>query len=66
MLSVKMSRELMNSGISCLSIATAWIGRLEILIRAGSNFNFQVRILVQGQCNVISNQFELLNGTLKH
>ena len=25
-----------------------------------------VRILVQGQCNVISNQFVLLKGTLKH
>ena len=56
----------MNSGIPCLSIATAYRGRLEILIRAGSNLNIYVRILVQGQYDVISNQFELLNGTLKH
>ena len=66
MLSEKMSRELMSSGISCLSIVTAWIGRLEILIRALSNLNFYVSILVEGQCVVFSNQFELLNGTLKH
>ena len=57
MLSAKMQRELMNSGISCPSIATAYLGRLEILIRAGSNLNFYVRILVQGHCVVISNQF---------
>ena len=61
-----MLRELLNSGISCLSIATAQIGRLEILIRAGSNLNFYVRILVLGQGVVISNQFVLLYGTLKH
>ena len=49
----------MNSGISCLSIATAELGCLEILIRALSNLNFYVRILVQGHHVVISNQFEL-------